>query len=216
MSNKQEFNHPSYVAVSFSRRSGNPRLFGSNLPTHYGYVTLVVSKATLVRDDHDDRYASSISGDIIEIDFSSAQFAELLTTMNVACGTPGTLRRFQNTLVPEPPELPGRVENIQTAFEVDLRETAAEVLGKDVPRARAILNQKSLTKADRAELVTMFERVAQKLTDHVPFIVEMLNEAVGQRVSAAKAEVDAVMATTLTRLGMRTLEQVKELGDGSK
>jgi hypothetical protein len=207
-----EFKHPSYVAVSFSRRSGNPRLFGSTLQTHYGYVTLVVSHATLVRGEHDDRYDHSISGDLLEIDFSAAQFAELLTTMNVATGTPGTLRRLHNRRIPEPPELPGRVEHIQETFEVDLKATAAEVLGKDVPRARAILEQKTLTKADRHELMTMFDRVARKLTDHAPFVVQMMNEAVTERVSAAKAEVDAVLTSTLNRLGAASMDRVLELG----
>lgn len=55
-----ELAHPSYVAVSFSRCSGNPQLFGSSLDTHYGYMMLRVSAATLIRDGSTDRISSSL------------------------------------------------------------------------------------------------------------------------------------------------------------
>jgi hypothetical protein len=209
-----EFTHPSYVTVSFSRASGNPRLFGSTLQEHYSYVTLRVSKATMIRSVSSDRIMSSLSGDILEIDLSNAQFAELLTTMNVGVGTPGTLRRFQMLGVDPPPEIPSEVAHIQAEADADFRKAAADVLGQDLPRARAILSKPALTKADRVEILRMFERVERKLTDHVPFILEMLNEAVGKRVSAAKAEIDAVLASTLHRLGMKSL--AKTVGTGRR
>jgi hypothetical protein len=211
-----EFKHPSYVVAAFSRRSGNPQLFGTKIPEHYGYVALTVSRATLRRDEHGDRYDGALGGDLVEIDFSAAQFAELITTMNVGVGTTGTLRRWENRSVPPPPELAGRVEHIAATFKSELEATAADVLGTDLLRAREILKQKTLTKTDRAEVAAMFERVARKLTDAAPFVVEMMNEAVVERVSAAKAEVDAAAASALTRIGLESLNHARPKEFGSR
>lgn len=204
---ERTYQHPSYCLVSFSRRHGNPRLFGSHLKNHYHYITLAIKQAKLVRDENDDRYDASISGDIVEIDLSAAQFAELLTTMNVGMGVPGTLRRLNNQRVEEPPEISSEVEHIQDTFDKDLREFAKKVLEKSVPRAREILTKPSLNKADRAELLSLFEDVSRRLTDAVPFVIEIFNESVGKRVTAAKTEVDSLLSLFLKKAGLQALKQ---------
>ncbi len=200
------YKHPSYCLVSFSRRQGNPKLFGSALTMHYSYVTLQIKTTSLVRDEHDDRYDGQINGDIIEVDMSAAQFAELLTTMNVGLGTPGTLRRLNNVAIEEPPDLPSEVEHIQMTFDKDLRSFAKTVLEKSLPQARKILEKPSLNKADRAELLNILESVSRRLTDAVPFILEMFNESVGKRVTAAKTEIDSLFGVILRKTGLKSLQ----------
>jgi hypothetical protein len=199
----EEMRHPSFVAVSFSRCSGSPRLFASEIDRHYGYVSLCVSHATLMRGEHDDRLVSSISGDLLRIDFSEQQFAQLLTTMNVAEGVPGTLRRLHGKPVAEPPEIPSRVENIRAQFVLSLKEQAAKVLQRDLPRAAELLEKERLTKSDRTELLRMFERVSRTFHDSAPFVIEMLNEAFAERMTAAKAEFDSMMQRALHRVGLK-------------
>jgi hypothetical protein len=200
------YKHPSYCLVSFSRRQGNPKLFGSALTNHYSYVTLQVKRTSLIRDEHDDHYFGTLNGDIIEVDMSAAQFAELLTTMNVGLGTPGTLRRLNNVSIEEPPDLPSEVEHIQMTFDKDLRSFAKTVLEKSLPQARKILEKPSLSKADRAELLDILESVSRRLTDAVPFILEMFNESVGKRVTAAKTEIDSLLGVILRKTGLKALQ----------
>jgi hypothetical protein len=202
---EQVLTHPSYVTVRFSRCSGNPRLFGSSLDTHYGYVSLEIDRAELIRTDHDDRVSSHIGGQLVRVELSEAQFATLLTTMNVASGTPGTLQRFNGKSIPDPPKLHTKVENVKARFDEDMRARANAVLTDAIPRAQAILDAPSLKKADRAELMGILTDVANLLNDHVPFILEMMDEAVGERVVAAKAEIAATVTRTLTRLGQNAL-----------
>lgn len=201
-----EFAHPSYCLVSFSRRQGNPRLFGSSLKRHYHYVTLSIKRAKLIRTDTDDIYDGSICGDIVEVSMSAAQFAELITTMNVGLGVPGTLTRLNNQGIAEPPDLSSEAENIQETFAKDLRDFSKSVLEQAIPRAKEILAKTSLTKADRAELLGILERVSNRLRDTTPFIIETFNEAVGKRVSAAKTEIDSLFSLLLKKTGLKALQ----------
>lgn len=197
--------HPSYVTVRFSRCSGNPPLFASSLETHYGYMALEIDRAELIRTETDDRVSAHIGGGLVRVEMSEAQFATLLTNMNVASGTPGTLQRFDGKTVAPPPKASTRVENVKARFGEEMRERAETILQDTIPRARAILEAPTVKKAERAELLKMLTDVANLLNDHVPFILEMMDEAVEERVVAAKAEIDATMNRVLVQLGKDSL-----------
>lgn len=203
----QEFEHESYVLVSFSRRQGSPRLFASMIERHHSYITLQVKKAILRRSDTGDRFDGSIAADIIEVDMSAAQFAELLTTMNIGLGVPGTMRRCMGKFIEEPPELPGEVEYIKEDFSNELREFSQKILSDKLPRIRTLLEQKTLNKAERAEILTAFESISNKLKGSVPFILDMFNEAVVRRVTAAKQEIDSLFTTVLHKAGLKQLQE---------
>jgi hypothetical protein len=202
----KESTHPSYGVISFSRCQGNPDLVGSDLDKHYHYVTLNISRATLHRTDHDDHYQGSISGDLIRVDMSEAQFSQLLTTMNIANGVPCTIRRILNTSVEPPPRIKGRIHHIRDRFAETIADFATKIQTTALDRMREILRKDRLTKADRDELLRMYEDVGNKLTDYAPFIVDMMNEAVAARVQAAKTEVASFTAVALARIGMTTLD----------
>jgi len=210
---KEELTHPSYVLASFSRRSGNPRLFASQLENHYNYVTLCLKKATLIRQSNGDRYYGSSSGDIVEVDFSAAQFAELLTTMNIGLGVPGTMRRLLNERVEEPPEVLDEAQNVAKEFEGDMKEFAKKIFGTTIPRAKEILAKTNITKSDKVELVKMFDMIGTELKSNIPFIFECFQEAVQKKVSVAKAEVDSLFTSVINKLGMKALEETKQLKD---
>ena len=92
-------NHPSFVTVQFSRLSGSKRFFGSSVTSH-SWIRLQIRPATLYHYlGEDSIYATNRS--LVEVDLSPAQFAELLTTMNVGSGVPGTLIRFDGKKVEE-------------------------------------------------------------------------------------------------------------------
>lgn len=217
MRNEQELTHPSYCMVSFSQRSGFPKLFGSAIETHHNYITLQVKKCSLIRDDSGDRYFGSMSGDIVEVDLSPAQFSQLLTTMNHGMGVPATLRRFDNKAVPEPPDVKTEAAHISDSFKDDLKKFVNSLLKNSVPRAEEILAKKTLTVQDKNELRGIIYSVSNQLKDHAPFIMDMFTEAVEKKVSVAKAEVDSMFTSVITKLGMKSLEQlgkVLEIGDG--
>jgi hypothetical protein len=139
--------------------------------------------------------------------------------MNVGMGVPATLRRFDNKQVPEPPDVKTEAEHISDNFKEDMKEFSDSLLKTSVPKFEEILAKKTLTIQDKNELKGILNSIIRKLTDSTPFIMDMFTEAVEKKVSVAKAEVDSIFTTVITKLGMKSLEQVNkvlEIGDGKQ
>jgi hypothetical protein len=198
-------NHESYVMVGFSRRQGSPgRLFGSSLKTHESYVTLKVSKGERIHSLGYDRYYGGMNGDILEVDLSAAQFAELLTTMNVGSGVPGTLRRAFNKRVEPASETELEVEKIRVGFKKKMGDLAS-TCRQDIKDVEALLEKKGLVKADKEAILAKFRRVMMEVESNTPFMLSQFEEATEKVVTHAKAEVDAFMTHNVVSEGLRAL-----------
>lgn len=199
--------HPSYVMVGFSRRQGNPgRLFGSALPHHQTYITLSVTTATQVTRNGEAMYFGGMPGQLIEVDLSPVQFAELLTSMNVGTGVPGTLRCIQNVSVEKPPsQSSGEVEDIRAEFKARLNEVSEKLKGGRA-RAREILEKKgALTKSEKDEIETILRTTDKILLDYGPYLVDLFQEATSRVVTAAKSEIDSFVTHNVIAEGIKSL-----------
>jgi hypothetical protein len=205
--------HPSYGAVTFSRRQGNPRLFGSNLTNHYSYVTLLVKRAKLERGSTGDYLNAPVHGDVIEIDMSTTQFAELLTTMNIGTGVPCTIRRLMGERVEEPPDNLSEAESIRSTFKAEMKRFVSSIRHQSMVTVRDILMKKTVSQTDRVTILAQFESIVTKLTDYAPFIIEQFNEATGKITSAAKQEVDAAIQMVIVRGLAGKLGPLKDLSE---
>ena len=110
--------HPAWGMVEFSRvEHGGPcRLFGSSLTNHGTTIILRVWEASRKHDCGQDWYHGSIRKELIAVEMSAAQFAGLLTTMNVGNGVPCTIRHVQGVQRPEVPPDPGEMGRVRAAF----------------------------------------------------------------------------------------------------
>lgn len=204
-----DFKHPSYGLVQFSHRHGSPKLFGSALNQHLtqNYVTLSIRKATLIREEgNPDRHYGSISGDLIEVNMTAAQFAELLTTMNIGMGVPCTISRLNNQRVEDPPALPSEAENLREDFKISLEKHVKELQDETLPRIREIVAKKNLNKADQAEILAAFQRVVRQAVDNAPFALDLFQESTEKVVAAAKTEIDAFMRAAVVQAGLEALQ----------
>lgn len=207
---EQEFTHPSYGMVQLSRRQGSPRLFGSALESHQSYVTLSVRKASLIRGPHGDRYYGSLRGDIIEVDLSAAQFAEMLTTMNVGMGVPCTISLVDMERVEPPPVIPTEAQSVRDGFRESLTAFAKGLPGK-AKKVREILAKKTINKEDKAEVAGVIDGVIRELTDNAPFIIDMFREATERIMTAAKSEADAWLTNVINQAGLKALGEAGSL-----
>jgi hypothetical protein len=205
MDKETVYRHPSYGLIQFSHRQGSPRLFASSLDRHYNYVTVSIKTATLRRSDTGDRYDGPMHGDIVEVDLSAAQFAELLTTANMGCGTPCTIRRREGEQVPSPPDIDSQAENIRTEFEARAKEFAREILADSQAIKKMLKEKASLNKGDREQISRFLGRVAQELEQNMPFLVEMYQEATEKVVTSAKAEVEAFYVGAVRQAGLAAI-----------
>lgn len=208
-SENAEISHESYGLVSFSRKTGNPgKLFGSALENHFSYITLSVRKGKLIRDGHGyDRYYGSMRGDVIEVDLSAAQFAELLTTMNVGMGTPCTIRSVNGIPCAAAPELDSEAETVRSDFKERMKNTI-KTFQEGFDKTSELLEKKSLSKKDREEILSTYNRLIQELATNAPYYVELFEEASEKVVQSAKAEVDAFTASVVSAVGLQAIKQM--------
>jgi hypothetical protein len=59
----------------------------------------------------------------------------------------------------------------------------------------------------------MFDMIGTELKSNIPFIFECFQEAVQKKVAVAKAEVDSLFTSVINKLGMKALEETKQLKD---
>ena len=222
--NEEHLKHPSWVLVGLSRRSssGSYNLFGSRLDNHQHHITLSVRAATLIinRDTGEERYYGSVSGDIIEIDVSAAQFAEFITTSNVGMGVPATMRRFQNKAVESPPKRTNETRQIREAFKTKFA-TAMKKASEELESAEQLVRDKSgktFNVKDREELIKKMRNLMREVQSNAPYLFELFEESTEKVVTHAKAEIDAFVTHNIFAEGLRAIKErmeSKQLTDGS-
>src|SRR5690348_14260776 len=93
--------HPSYgVCLAHRVSGGRDVLFGSNI-RHSHTVRLTISRASKDWHLHEDWIHQE--KELIEVEFSPVQWAELITNMNVCPGAPCTIRFIKGEGEVEPP-----------------------------------------------------------------------------------------------------------------
>lgn len=205
------FNHESYGIVGFHRQTGGKqRLFGSALASHTSQICLRVFHAERVHKvgtGYDRIRAEAGHRPIIELVLSPAQFAELLTTMNVGDGVPCTLERIDGRPLSDPPaEETTGVEESRANFQIAMRQKLAEVR-EQREQLSAILEKKTLSADDKKKIAWILDRTVMEFEQNVPYAVDMFEKAAGRVVTAAKAEVDAFATHAIIDRGLRGLAE---------
>ena len=210
--NKEE--HPSYGLVSFSRMTctGQKRMFGSSIDNHPTFIRLTMRSAAV----HDLEKRDYYSGEkiLIRADLSQAQFAELLTTMNMGEGVPCTFSFLLGQgKIEEPPvritqaeksqkQVEGALGNIYKNFE----EMCSKVMG--------ILNKKTISKKTRDDVEHAMRIARSKIKSNPSFLMQEFRRNVGKVVAEAKAEVDSFVTHVVAKTGLEALKSMKLLDSG--
>lgn len=203
--------HPAFGLVGFSRIQGNPgKLFGSNLENHGSYIVLRIHRAKLYHDLSRDWAMADIRSPIVEVNLSAAQFAELLTTMNIGEGVPCTLHRVMGEQQEEiPQDRKSEPELIADVFEQDCQDFVGK-LRKAMDNARALLDSKeTLKRKDRDRLVGMLEWIVREVAADQPFRLKQYQCAMEKTTTQAKAELEGFVTTAAINLGV---ERLREMG----
>jgi hypothetical protein len=213
---RKEFNHPSYGMASFHRahNGSGARLFGSSITDHHNTVRLTIGAGTLIHELNHDRYYGSLSGEYIEVEFSAAQFAELLTRMNAGEGIPCTIRTLDGKSVDEPPDIETETERIKNGFSDTLKSyyERAHKYRREVDEATKGLSEKARTKIRIA-----LDVMEQTFKDNIPFVMDMFDEASTRVVATAKHEIDAFATHVLGVMGLEAIkDRVAQISDGTE
>lgn len=204
--------HESYGMVGFNRIScgGAPRrMFGSSLRDHQTIVRLEVKAGQRTHDLSRDWYGSAHGRSFITVDLTAAQFAELLTTMNVGDGVPCTIVRLDGKSVEEPPDEPLEVEKVRTGFKKHASKLAVK-MGVFRDEVKSLFeSRKSVSKQDRTEIVKQIDLLIQEVRSNMPYVLDQFEEASEKVVTAAKAEVEAFVMHAVVTTGLNILAEGK-------
>ena len=197
-----EREHPSYGLIHISRVSGGPgakRLFGSPLANHYGTIRLSIGSAKWLHGLHHDRYYGSMRGEHVEIEMSAAQFADMITSLNVGSGTPCTIRYLAGVQIPNPPEHDTEAEHIRNNFEgsLDKYKAKAHEYRKKIEELTSKLPAKA-----KDQIRIALDVIEDQLSSNVPFVVKQFQEATTKIATAAKAEVEAFVSHAIRAAGL--------------
>jgi len=210
--------HESYGLVQFSRcQGGGRRLFGSSIRSHGHFIALRIQRARRMHDLSHDWYTSADRTPIIEVHLSAAQFAELLTTMNMGDGVPCTIRHMGAERMEDPPDTDTEAEKVQTGFKEDMERFARKL---DAFRAEmgALFQKKSVGKGEREEVLKQIDLFIQEVRSNMPFALSSFEEATERVVTTAKAEVEAFTTHAVLTAGLDAIADgrfPKALTDGT-
>ena len=202
--------HESYGMVGLSRVSGSSgNLFGSSV-RHQNFIRMRLKTAVKTRGLKHNWFRGK--KELIEVDLSPTQFADMITAMNVGDGVPCTIRHIsvpqelnKGQIAPCPDYDQRKV--FEDEFQADVDKIAGNSLDL-LKKADTMLRQKTLKASDRDELLSIIYHLAQDIKDNLPFIQESFTEAMDKTVSEAKGEVEAFVSSKITSLGIEGLRNM--------
>lgn len=201
--------NPAYGMACFSRVtcSGGMILYGSSVEPS-NYMTLSIMRGEREHGLGKTWYRGT--EELIEVSFSPAQFAELITTLNVGDGVPCTISRHNGKLVPRLRDEQNISETKRVVEEVrQLGATFAQPLTTFKSKIDGLVTDKKLSQKMAKEITDHFYRMEQDLRSNIPFYVSQVDEAAASVVAEKKAEIDAFATHIITSLGREALQNLK-------
>lgn len=185
--------HPAFGMIGAARvqSTGYP-LNGSDF-LHHNFIVLKIHRSEFLRRLSGDSHFAR--DEIVEVALSEAQWATMISSLNVGNGVPCTISYIQGE--GDVPQLPvPRGETEEFAKEVRDKVQAS------VDELTAVLDENPrLPKAVRHRL----EMARQELRANLPFVVQCFGEHVEDTMEKAKTEIEAYLHGTVTRAGLQAL-----------
>lgn len=205
---EKEEKHESYGLINFHRRSHGPGrnlLFGSHLTSHRETIVMEVKQG--VRHHGLSRDWSYGRRQLIEVEMTPIQFAQLLTSMNFGDGVPCTILRLQGKQMEKVPDTyePEQAK-ILKGVKHELDEMVAS-LDERAEQLDAILSKKHINKGDREEIAALVTGIFTWFRSHAPFAFESFEKSADKVVAAARAQVEEFALSTLVKAGMEKLAE---------
>jgi hypothetical protein len=194
--------HPSYGLAYFSRMSGGYRaLFGSSIQTQQT-ISLTLKMATHHRSLNNDHFFGE--KEIIEVEMSESQFAELITHFNTGSGTPVTIRHINHERYPDPP-FQSKADLFSAEFKTQMHNFGVD-MKKMVETATEILNNKpSIGKGDRELIAKSIDSLVSHITNGIPFVSEKFQDSMDKTIVEAKAAIEQFIQNRIRETGLAAI-----------
>lgn len=207
----QVVTHESYGVVALHRRSSTGSVLFASSIKHRNTIGLTISRAEIHKDTHTGRNWHSPTDELIRIVMSPSQFAELITTPDMASGVPCTIEHINRKGIAEPPfehtarrhrdAFIGRAQKITDGSTLYMKE-ALDVLE----------NKSSISKTDRKLILDAVKMMRQEIEKNLPYLQTLFDEQMEATITEAKSEIEAFVEHKVRSVGLEAIrEQVPQL-----
>jgi hypothetical protein len=201
------YEHDAFGLVRINRiEGGSQTLFQSDLK-HDRSIELTISTATLDRGLHSDWVHAK--SEIVQVRMSQAQWATLVSSMNMGSGVPCTIQHIQHKRMPVIDATPKR-----ETFESEIKQFTSKIISKAAQLEKILeemLKQSSIKKGDMKNLQGGLRNIIQDLHSNLPFIEKCFHEEMETTTEAAKAEVENYLLTTVINRGLEAIRNPLQL-----
>jgi len=200
--------HPAYGMAVFSRVSvgglrKKNRLFGSSIDS-MNIISLTITGAEVYHRLGSDHFMGT--NEIIRVDMTEHQFAQLLTTMNQGDGVPVTIGHINGKRTPPLPDTKVESAKIVDKFRDDIAKWKKQ-LSTTMAEVDAIIAKKgALNVEEKKRLVELTTSLVGKIENHSTFLLDQFDESVVGVVGQAKAEVEGFINAAVQRTGLEALK----------
>jgi len=168
------------------------------------YNWLRIASATVDRNINRDWYHANHKP-YIEIEMSTSQFAEAITSLNQGDGVPVTLKYLNGKRTEECP-----FKNKRQEFENDFKNKMKELshrLDSLTKNTEEILNsKKNLVKKDKEIILEEIAMLRQEINSNLPYMGNCFNEQMDKTVLEAKGEVEGFILNKIISTGIEGLK----------
>lgn len=185
-----KMNHESYGSIILTKplNSHEKTLFGSSIK-HSDIITLRICQAEYERQLSYDAYYPK--KELIEVEMSASQFAELITSIGKGEGTPCTIKRVNGkTMQPCPFTPKGQIHHDEF---VEHQQDIKEKLSDFSKNLQALLEKKTLNKSDKERILRSLQNLSADITVNSAYQVTMFEEQMAKTVHEAKLEIESII-----------------------
>ena len=179
--------HESYGNFSFHRIHGGrgaTHLFGSHVEYHPVTIRLEIHRAERhFNKDLSSEHIYSHGQRLIEVEMSAAQFTDSITLMNHGEGIPCTIRYVGGAEMEDVPHDHRSEQHLIVEGFAKKMDEVREAVGPELEKIQSILEKKSIGKADRKEILWLFEKITRSFSDSAAFTMTRFNEATDKLTS---------------------------------
>lgn len=213
MSNKEFEQHESYGMMSFNRFNGGSEVFfGSSIKPDGGIEMTLKTGEVKHNLNHDWYHGKEV---IARVRMTGAQFADLITNLNMGEGVPVTLEYANGKHMSEPPFINKRIQ-FEENFKQEMKEVSDQMLELTKRTEEILSRAKAPTKKEKEEILHNIAMLNQKVSSDMPFVHKSFNEQMDKTVKEAKNEIETYVNSTIHSLGMEKMSELKQLAEKNK
>lgn len=192
-----ESGDPSHGNIRFTRVQGMRTLNGS-LYESASWIEMTISRNRTYESFGEERNTSG--NELMTISMTNAQFAEMITSLNIGTGTPVTIQSITNVQIPDTYTIPKSMDLILEEVDQSVGETF-DYMKKHL----STLKKTGVTPKQKKEAIEGIESLMRRFKSNEEFYQKQFVKKLEKIEVAKKSEMEGFINTVAHKLGLEQL-----------